>query len=379
MKNSRYIYINIGDCSVLESQVLELIQYVRNNYNIDVLLLQGYQSEKEKERILQKLAKYHIPVQWFRSYPKYWGIWWLTKQSFLNLWKSIHVDSVDFFHARGFESGVLVKQYLTKKNMLHHLLVDVRGVPIEEHELYGKNSIKIVLKKFFYLEIIKQLQYKQQPKITVVSNTLKMYLIQKYNFEDKMITIHPNICSKKFIFDKDARTQIRKDLNIQDGELLFVCSTGGGAAWQNDQELLMKIVDTGCKILNLSPHQILHPNICNMVVPFEQMPKYLSAADVAILWREDNPVNNVASPSKFSEFATMGLYVIHNGTVGLAEHYINTTKAGCIISNVGEFIMPDISYINEHRDTWIKQGAKWFGIANISHDYLKVLNVMNNL
>lgn len=376
MNKLRYIYVNIGDSSVLESQVLELIQYVKNNYNLDVLLLQGYQSKQEKERILRKLSKYNISVKWFRSYPKYLGIWWFTKLSFLNLWKSINVDTLDFFHVRGFESGVLVKHRLTKKNLLHHLLVDIRGVPIEEHELYGKKCVKVLLKKFFYLEIIRQLKYKKQPKVTAVSNTLKRHLIQKYNFEDKMITIHPNICSKKFIFDNDARIQIRKGLNILDDELLFVCSTGGGAAWQNDRELIMKIVDTGCKILNMSPHQILHPNIYNMVVPFEQMPRYLSAADVAILWREDNPVNNVASPSKFSEFATMGLYVIHNGTVGLAEHYINTTNAGCIINNAGEFIIPDTSYINEHRNTWMIQGERCFGISSIADDYIKVLNIV---
>lgn len=111
-----------------------------------------------------------------------------------------------------------------------------------------------------------------------------------------------------------------------------------------------------------------------MFVPFEKMPQYLSAADVAVLWRENNVVNNVASPSKFSEFAAMGLYIIHNGSVELAIDYIKKTKAGCVIHDITDVSIPAMSYLKEHRTYWINEGKKYFGINSITKNYLETLN-----
>ena len=66
MKRKQYIYVNLGDCSVYESQVLELLQYIQNNYDLDVLLLQGYHSKSEKINLESKLSKYNVNVKWFR-------------------------------------------------------------------------------------------------------------------------------------------------------------------------------------------------------------------------------------------------------------------------------------------------------------------------
>lgn len=376
MKRKQYIYVNLGDCSVFESQVLELLQHIQNNYDLDVWLYQGYHSQLEKITLEKKLAKYNIHVKWFRAYPKYIGVWWLTKITFASLLNSIAIDEHVYFHVRGFESGVLLKSHLMRVGLLEHLLVDVRGVPIEENMLYGKSRIKSILKKWFYTIIIYQLRYYLQPKITTVSEKLKEYLIQHYHFNNDKISVHPNICSQTFVYDEVARQSIRKALGVKNDELLFLCATGGGAAWQNDKIMITKLAQAGYKFINLSPNAIDSPNVCNKVVPFDYMPNYLSAADVAILWREDNPVNNVASPSKFSEFAVMGLYVIHNGTVDLAKKHIEKYESGCIVTDVDNVKLPPIQEILAKRISWIDFGKEMFSVDIISRDYLRVLNIL---
>ena len=130
MKRKQYIYVNLGDCSVFESQVLELLQHIQNNYDLDVLLLQGYHSKSEKINLESKLSKYNVNVKWFRTYSKYIGVWWLTKITFASLLQSITIDDNTYFHVRGFEAGVLLKSRLMRLGLLEHLLVYVRGVPI---------------------------------------------------------------------------------------------------------------------------------------------------------------------------------------------------------------------------------------------------------
>lgn len=376
MKRKQYIYVNLGDCSVFESQVLELLQHIQNNYDLDVWLYQGYHSKPEKIKLEKKLAKYNINVKWFRAYPKYIGIWWLTKVTFASLLNSIAIDENAYFHVRGFETGILLKYHLMRVGLLGHMLVDVRGVPIEENVLYGKSQVKSILKKWFYTTIIRQLIRCQQPKITTVSQKLKEHLIQYYHFSNDNISVHPNICSQAFVYDEVTRQSIRKELGVKNDELLFLCATGGGAAWQNDKIMITKLAQVGYKFVNLSPNAIDSPNVCNKVVPFDYMPDYLSAADVALLWREDNPVNNVASPSKFSEFAVMGLYVIHNGTVDLAKNYIEKYDSGCIVTDINNVKIPTIQEILAKRISWIDFGKEMFSVDIITKDYLSVLNIL---
>jgi len=47
-------------------------------------------------------------------------------------------------------------------------------------------------------------------------------------------------------------------------------------------------------------------------VPYEEVTKYLNAVDFAVVWRDNNIVNKVASPVKFSEYVCTGLPVIAN-------------------------------------------------------------------
>ena len=49
------------------------------------------------------------------------------------------------------------------------------------------------------------------------------------------------------------------------------------------------------------------------------MPEYLSAADVAFIWRDHNIVIG-SRLRKFSEYLACGLPLIHNGSIDLVSH-----------------------------------------------------------
>ena len=112
------------------------------------------------------------------------------------------------------------------------------------------------------------------------------------------------------------------------------------------------------------------------IVPFSQMPAMLSAADIAVLWRDDTFINQSASPSKFSEFAAMGLYVIHNGSVAVATQYLKESGAGLIVRDMAEICnLPSLQYLHNHRAKWIADGKKAFGVMEIGCSLLRCLKI----
>ena len=62
--------------------------------------------------------------------------------------------------------------------------------------------------------------------------------------------------------------------------------------------------------------------------------KYLSAADAAIIWREQGITNKVASPVKFSEYVCCGLPIITNDSIDLVTNYIKRNNCGKILNSM---------------------------------------------
>ena len=54
--------------------------------------------------------------------------------------------------------------------------------------------------------------------------------------------------------------------------------------------------------MNKSKKELHHKNVINKFVDYYEIPNYLNAADIAVIWRENSIVNKVASPVKFSEY-----------------------------------------------------------------------------
>jgi len=154
---------------------------------------------------------------------------------------------------------------------------------------------------------------------------------------------------------------------------LAICSTGGNGTWQKDYLIIPQLVNLGIKVIHLSRFDYGLSDCFRLTVPFNEMPDYLSAGDIAVLWREDTPTNTCASPSKFSEFASMGLYVIHNGTVRVATEYILQNNAGLIVDDINNINKSSISKdILGKRQELILKGEKVFSIDTIGKNYIDI-------
>lgn len=142
--------------------------------------------------------------------------------------------------------------------------------------------------------------------------------------------------------NEKMRNRMREQMQIKREEIVVIFSTGGGDNWQNS-DLIVQLANAGFKIINLSNKEYSHPNIINKFVNYQDVPKYLCAADIGFIWRNESIVNLVASPVKFAEYLSFGLPVISNGNVGQINDITMKYGLGIIESDVINLTIEKIS------------------------------------
>jgi hypothetical protein len=372
MKN--LVYINNGLSSVFDSQVLTLLKYYSKEKVFErIILCFGYKSQNDINWLLSKDTT-DFEIFFFKSYPNYPFFNYLLQLGLLNSLKKLSVEISDcFFHVRGEMLSYHIKciARLLKINN-YQLLTDVRGVSVEEVKEFSTineflKSIKIVN----YKKALRSLQ--SDRNISVVSESLKSYLYEKYSINNANIVVNSCIVSSSFKFSSEKRVLIRKELCITENEILIVFTTAGSANWQRN-DMIIEVAEKGFKVLNLSKLIISHKNIINKFLPYNEMPDYLSASDIAFIWRDESVVNKVSAPVKFSEYIACGLPVIHNGTVDLINQLASDLSCGFLIKNIDELsnevIMDIVS--NTNRDKLSEKGEALFGLEQSKKGYSKI-------
>jgi hypothetical protein len=367
----RLIYLNSDNTSVMEAQVISLLEYYRNtNKFSDIILLQGFKSTSEKNVLKRKLNGFKSKIVWFKAWPGYTVFQYFAFSSISKVLDQLTLDDETIIHVRAELYGAIIHQYLCKKKIDIKFLVDLRGITFEEVDKYYLHNFllkrnKILLFKKAYRKIDGTIP------ITVVSEAFKEYLIKQHGFSEQNICVHPNIAGEQFTFNQKLRQKIRKELGLYKNDIVAICSSSGANAWQKDKDVIMQIIALKIKVINLSSSQQEMPGVINKFVSFKSMPGYLAAADIAILWRDNNVVNEVASPSKFSEFAAMGLWVIHNDTVRIVADFIRQNNAGIIVKSINEITEKQISsFYSYDRQYYSTIGRKIFGVENIAKSYI---------
>ncbi len=380
MKSRTLVYISVAEGAVFNSQVVSLLEAIsKTNYFDRVVLFLGVKRNyPNKEELIQRLEQTGMEVQPFTVLPNYsffdWAQYKILKTVF-----APYATNDTVIHIRGekfaFVVGKLMKRY---KHLSCHLLSDIRGATIYEHVYYSSKKTMLVYK--LKLQKLKKdlndsVVYSDQ--ISCVSERLKKYVIEESTHSSPPISINHCIANDAFVFSQEKRDEYRKKLSLKQGETLCVFVTGGNGPYQNTGYIVQQMLKKNIQVLNLSKSKI--QGAINMFVPFSDVPGYLCAADIGIIWREDNVVNNVASPIKFSEYSCCGLPVVANTGVDLINDYIQHTQFGKTIHQFDELTqsaIADLLQLNRHE---ISQYARsLFGSDVVVDKYLKMYNHLLN-
>ncbi len=370
------IYIAPIGGSVFDSQVLSLlIEIKKNQFFQKVTLLAGITNNKHWNHELSLLLKSDLEVVLYKQYPNYPFYNMIQRKELLSVLKRILTNNT-IIHLRGESLTGIIRDIINTLNYKKiKIITDIRGATIDEVSLYLRNvynPIKYWLKIFHFKKNLKNAIFKSD-HLSCVSDTLKEYLLRKSAFNVDSITVNHCIAGKKFIFSKAIREINRKKIGISDKDVLCVYVTGGNGLYQNTGIVINNIIGKGYKILNMSKEEIQSDGVINLFVPYDEVPNYLCAADIGIVWRSDNVVNNVASPVKFSEYVCCGLPVIANNGVHIINDYINETGFGITIRNFNEItgdIINSLLTIDRNKISEYSRGI--FSSETIAKNYLRI-------
>lgn len=370
--NNTLVYIST---SAYESQVLNpLKEIAKSQFFRNIILLVSEKNDVEWNNLLERNKKSKISIVRFKSHPNYHFYNRIRSAEFKKIFSEILSNNNTIIHIRGEFFAMPVKRALKKLNLTNvKILSDVRGASSEETLLYKKSKPPFLqLKLYHQRKNLKLLKFNSD-YISCVSEKLKKYLIEKSGICQDRIYINHCIAGDEFNYDTLIRDEYRKILKIKSKDILFLFMTGGNSNWQNTDEIINSIANNGYKILNLSRIKFKHENVINLFVPYNNVHNYLKASDISIVWRNDDVVNNVACPIKFSEYICSGLPVIANNGVDLINDYIKTTGYGITIKSFDDIIPESINrLVSLDRQKVSSYAHDLFSLKVISKRYISV-------
>ncbi len=378
---TKLIYIAGGDVSVLESQVLELLKFYHTQ-ELPLALIMGHRNTKEKIEIEKKLSKYpFLDVIWFKSYPTYQIFESAISRNVFQAVRKVKDWKNSFLHVRSEYLGYIVKRMVISRRLSNRVLIDIRGIVYKEIEYKYTRSLGIrrfllKIQSGYYKSLYNRLfdnRIDSQIMISSVSKPINEYIRENYPDCNYKLCVHPNIAGEIMKFSVSDRYKIRKEYGIKDNDLLAVCLSGGDSLWQQDKKNIDDLIKKGIRVISLSKKAFNNKKCISLFVPFQDVSKYLSAADIGILWRDRTFINYTASPSKLSEFAASGLFIINNGSVNIAEEYIEQSGAGLIIDNMCNLNSKQIEQVKQQdRLKNERSGKKMFGVDAIGNSYINL-------
>ena len=277
-----------------------------------------------------------------------------------------------------------------------HFIYDVRGLGVEEQILSNNlSNNNYNFKKGKYLKAF----LKFASHILCVSNRLKEYLLINNNSLNKnKITVIPGCAdANSFYFDNTARKLIRKQLNLENSNVI-IYSGGLDKKWQIPDKLFGYVCNLQINFSNifficLTPNtdiahkkadkfKISSDKIFIKYVSCNKLNDYLSAADFGLLLRENSIVNNVASPTKFAEYLMAGLPVIISKGIGDFSEFVRFKNAGICIDSPfdkgSELLYKEFFKKEYDRDIISKIGEGYFSkqrhLSKILRIYENILN-----
>lgn len=374
----KLIYVAIRNVSVFDSQVLALLNYYAESGRFEkIILLLGNHYKDTRTKVPKNLSSKIVTV-FFKHYPQYPIIEQFTVSSLKRELKRIDKPESYVIHVRNdVLSHYVYKAFDSLRINPDKIISDVRGAGFEQIAEYSnKNRAVLTVKLLQRKQVFNSLS--KIKHISVVSKSLQKYISSKISQEhNPKIFVNSCLANSNFFFNNKQRIQIRQKLGILDNETMIVLATGGDNAWQNTDVTIRHLVNNNFKVLNLSKRHFSHQNVYNIFVPYKEVPGYLSAADIAVIWREKSITNKVASPVKFSEYVCCGLPVITNDSIDLITEFVRQNDSGLVINSLAELseqMIKTLSKINRKELSNISRNI--FGIEAIANQYINLYQSM---
>jgi hypothetical protein len=354
--------------SVFYSQVIEHLNHLVD-LGHDVTLITTHDFRTNKFKVIS-----------FTKYPDYPFLLELSVKALYRAFKEAKINRRTIVHVRTEILYVLVRKAIQRISSKYsaNILLDIRGAIYQEFKLYNNMSLfQRFIKMIMLLGVKKDIKLAQN--ISVVSPQLLKYVKWFYGFSSENININNCLAGSRFKYDEAWRENIRNELNILADEVLVVFQSGGMAAWQQTNEVFQAFSNIKVKYLILGSSKFNYPNTISLKVDYKDVPKYLCAADIGVIFRENNIVNNVALPVKYCEYLSCGLPVVANESVHEIKTSIRVHNVGYVLESgiINEGILSILLKLDRHRIA--KVGQNNYSVVNVVEGYSHIYNQIESL
>lgn len=358
---------------IIESQVESLLKVISEDVRISNVLYTTFENgNKSNLRIVSdKLANFQIRdcghiINFFSM------LIFLAK----------HLKKFDIIHCRSDRPMLpllIINIFYNKK-----ILYDPRG-------LYGDELIyhKRYLLGFIF-KFLEYFCYKKSTITIVVSHRFMEYIMGKYSINN--VIVIPTF-SKPVEIESNFGN-FRNRLNWENG-ILFVYS-GAFEKWQliDKVMLLFSYISRSipnAKFVIFSKHKTLFENAFkefsipkeNYYIDYvssEDLTRALSYCDYGVILRDNNIINQVASPIKIKDYLLAGLQIICSNLIGDDSDFVHRNNLGIVLDNFGkESIIQCVSAIlnriednKVNRQTVCELAMQHFSITEVSRKYIHV-------
>lgn len=277
------------------------------------------------------------------------------------------------FHCRGESAAYLTMLAckfvgLTKPSML----LDVRGALRPEFSQIGSASRIRAWAKQWLLRLYAD-GYRKASAINYVSIFLKNYCDKEYGLVTAPQSVIPCCAGSDFLYSEVDRCNTRKELGVEKDEVLCLFATGGEAKWQNSDAVLDLVRQSNCMLLVLSKKKYDNAKVISRYVDYSEMPRYLCAADVGVMFREANVINYVACPIKIVEYLCTGLPLLSNDSVAVVRDFVVKDRCGALVASIGDVskeLLREIASADRTKLAVRYQAV--FGVNAVAQQYINV-------
>jgi glycosyltransferase involved in cell wall biosynthesis len=217
---------------------------------------------------------------------------------------------------------LIVKKFFYKNI---RVICDCRGLGSQEVLLKFNFSLKRKTALSAVMESIEKYVYLNADHLFCVSNTFREIIAKAIEPQKREISVIPCCIEvERFLYNVDLRNKIRAELGVSNNFALLY--SGSMDAWQLFPEtarifsIFKKIIKNSIFIIFTKESEkaqmlllelgIAREDYILRSIPHNNINRYLLSGDLGMLIREDNLVNKVAFPVKFSEYVACGVPVL---------------------------------------------------------------------
>ncbi|MEW5977038.1 MAG: glycosyltransferase [Acidobacteriota bacterium] len=267
------------------------------------------------------------------------------------------------------------------------VVFDMRGDTVAEFLLNARESGSpvdsyFVRQKATRLRAIEASAVEGSDAMICVCEAMKEAVLGRYPIEPGNITVIPTVASPdRFYWDPALRAQVRQSLGWD--EKFVLVYSGSLRAYQSANALgrlaaFLQAQMFPLHLLTVTPQVREAENVLTAQLPrdqftvvsssFNEMVRWLNAADAGCLLRDQDPVNHVAAPTKFAEYLLCGLPVILTSGIGDYSNLVEKESLGLVVGSLHDFgrLRLQWTQLKEMADTCARSRIAAFGKQRFS-------------